>query len=137
MSAAARPLSDRPIKVAVAGLGAMGGMIAALLARGGAEVSGLARGATLEAVRSRGLVLDFKGERHEARIAVDDNPAALGVQDAVIIAVKEPALAGLAPTLTPMIGPETAIVTAMNGLSGGSFTDLAGGGSPASTRRAR
>ena len=61
MSAAARPLSDRPMKIAVAGLGAMGGMIAALLARGGAEVSGLARGATLEAVRSRGLAPGFQG----------------------------------------------------------------------------
>lgn len=126
MSAAAPPLSDAPMKIAVAGLGAMGGMIAALLARGGAEVSGLARGATLEAVRSRGLVLDFRGERHEARIAVDDDPAALGVQDAVIIAVKEPALAGLAPSLTPMIGPETAIVTAMNGLSWWFFHGLGG-----------
>ncbi len=110
-------MSDAPLRVAVVGLGAMGGMIAALLARGGAEVSGLARGRTLEAVRAGGLVLDFKGERHRAKIAVDDRPAALGPQDAVILAVKEPALAGVAPTLAPMIGPDTAIVTAMNGLS--------------------
>ena len=117
MCAGEPQLSDRPMRIAVAGLGAMGGMIAALLAGGGAQVSGLARGATLEAVRSRGLILDFKGERREARIAVDDDPAAFGVQDAVIIAVKEPALARLAPALVPMIGPDTAIVTAMNGLS--------------------
>ena len=117
MSAAGPPLSNSPTKITLAGLGAMGGMIAALLARGGAAVSGLTRGATLEAIRSRGLVLDFKGERHETKIVVDDDPAALGVQDAVIIAVKEPALAGLAPSLAPLIGPETVIVTAMNGLS--------------------
>ncbi len=110
-------MADAPMRIAVAGLGAMGGMIAALLARGGADVSGLARGATLEAVRARGLVLDYKGERRAARIAVHDDPAALGVQDAVVIAVKEPALARLAPALAPMIGPDTAIVTAMNGLS--------------------
>ena len=62
-------------------------------------------------------MLDFNGERQTVPVAVDDDPAALGLQDAVIIAVKEPALAGLAPTLAPMIGPDTAIVTAMNGLS--------------------
>ena len=39
------------MRIAVAGLGAMGGMIAARLAQGGAEVSGLRAGATLEAVR--------------------------------------------------------------------------------------
>ena len=105
------------MRIAVAGLGAMGGMIAALLAEGGAEVSGLARGAVLDAVRGRGLVLDFKGSRRTVRIAASGEPAELGPQDAVIIAVKEPALAGLAPTLTPMIGPETAVVTAMNGVS--------------------
>ena len=117
MCAAEPRLSEKPMRIAVAGLGAMGGMIAAQLARGGAEVSGLARGATLEAVRSRGLILDFLGERHAVSIAVDDDPAALGIQDAVVVAVKEPALAGLAPSLGPLIGPGTAIVTAMNGLS--------------------
>jgi len=117
MCAAGRPLSEKPMRIAVAGLGAMGGMIAARLAQGGARVSGLARGATLEAVRSRGLILDCSGERQTVRIAVESDPAALGRQDAVVIAVKEPALAALAPTLAPAIGPDTAIVTAMNGLS--------------------
>ena len=105
------------MRIAVAGLGAMGGMIAALLAEGGAEVSGLARGAVLAAVREHGLTLDFKGLRRTVRITASGEPADLGPQDAVVIAVKEPALAGLAPTLAPMIGPDTAIVTAMNGVS--------------------
>ena len=105
------------MRIAVAGLGAMGGMIAALLAEGGAEVSGLARGAVLAAVREHGLTLDFKGLRRTVPITASGEPAELGPQDAVVIAVKEPALAGLAPTLAPMIGPDTAIVTAMNGVS--------------------
>jgi 2-dehydropantoate 2-reductase len=52
------------MKVCVAGLGAVGGLVAARLALAGCEVSALARGATLAAVRERGLALTTsQGER--------------------------------------------------------------------------
>ena len=43
------------MKIAVVGLGAVGGLIAARLARAGHDVSALARGETLARVRADGL----------------------------------------------------------------------------------
>jgi 2-dehydropantoate 2-reductase len=44
------------------------------------------------------------------------DPAALGVQDLVIVAVKAPALADVARHIAPLIGPDTIVLTAMNGV---------------------
>ena len=85
------------MKVAVVGLGAVGGLIAARLAAAGHAVSALARGETLARVRERGLVVDSAGKRSVARIVVADDARALGPQELVVIALKAPALATLAP----------------------------------------
>lgn len=107
-------------KTCIVGLGAVGGLIGARIARAGHPVSALARGATLDAVRSRGLVLverDGDAERRSSvRIDASDRPEALGPQDLLIVAVKTTSLSALAPTIAPLIGPRTAIVTAMNGV---------------------
>jgi 2-dehydropantoate 2-reductase len=114
------------MKIAIVGAGAIGGYLGACLAATGEhQVSALARGATLDALRSHGWrVQEAKdgpraraGARWQAPLAAaSDHAAELGRQDAVVIAVKSQALPGLAPNLQPMIGPETLIVPAMNGV---------------------
>ncbi|HWK46206.1 MAG TPA: 2-dehydropantoate 2-reductase [Stellaceae bacterium] len=102
--------------VCIYGAGAIGGMIGVLLARAGVPVSVVARGATLAALRTRGLRLITDGETLQADVRAVADPAELGPQDYVIVAVKAPALAGIAPAIAPLLGPETAVVTAMNGV---------------------
>ena len=105
------------MKVCIAGLGAIGGLLAARLSGAGHEVSALARGATLAAVRERGLVLtDIKRARSVHRITVADDPYQLPTPDLLVIALKAHALASGALALAPLIGPNTVILPAMNGV---------------------
>jgi ketopantoate reductase len=50
----------------------------------------------------------------------------LSVQDYVIIAVKAPSLPDIARRIGPLLGPETAVVTAMNGVPGWFFLNAKG-----------
>jgi 2-dehydropantoate 2-reductase len=76
------------MKICVFGAGAVGAVIAGSLARAGHEVSVVARGAHLTAIRSRGLRI-LSGEAESAvRVAAESDPARLGPQDYVIVAVK-------------------------------------------------
>ena len=104
------------MKIAVVGLGAVGGLMAVRLARAGFEVSALARGATLAAVREHGLRLVLDDREVTARVQAADNPAALGRQDLVVIALKGPALIEAARTLGPMLDARTLVLPAMNGV---------------------
>ena len=108
--------TGQPPRVCIAGAGAIGGWVAAGLAATGVPVSLYARGATLAAIRQNGLRLR-QGENTTAwALAASDNAAELGVQDVVVISVKGPALAGLVASIAPLIGPQTAVVIAMNGV---------------------
>ena len=158
------------MKVCIAGVGAIGGMIGYRLAQAGCEVSGLARGTTLKALREKGLRYSEvpAGEEKEtgdaahttghactadkaritnpahitevaptpavagaagieniagtvgpvgvAHIRASDVAGELGPQDLVVIAVKGPSLASLVPLLTPLLGPDTIVLPAMNGV---------------------
>ena len=104
------------MKVCIFGAGAIGGLIGAGLSRTGAELSLVARGAHLEAMRARGLRLQIDGEERLVRTRCTDNPAELGVQDYVIIALKAHAISGAVESMLPLLGPQTCIVTASNGL---------------------
>jgi len=104
------------MKIAIYGAGAVGGLMAARLAHSGVETSVVARGDTLSALRAHGLRLQ-EGERSIAvPVRAEADPAALGVQDAVIVAVKATALASVATGIAPLLGPQTMVVTAMNGV---------------------
>ena len=105
------------MKVCVAGLGAVGGLVAARLALAGHEVSALARGATLAAVRERGLALTTsQGERRVARIEAAGSAAELRVPELLIVAFKGAAFAADAKQLAPLIGPRTIVLPMMNGV---------------------
>ena len=107
-------------KVAIVGAGAIGGWIGVHLARAGAPqgvaLGVLARGQTLQALRQQGLRLHQGGVLHSVPVTASDDAAVLGVQDLVVIAVKAPALAQVAQQVGPLIGPDTLVLTAMNGV---------------------
>jgi len=103
-------------KVAIVGAGAIGGWLGAHLAKAGVQLSVLARGNTLQALQQRGLQLNQGGQLHSVSVQASNDAADLGVQDLVVISVKAPALAAVAPQVAPLIGPETVVMTAMNGV---------------------
>ena len=109
------------MRVAIVGAGAVGGVFGAMLARAGHAVSLLTRGDSLEAVRARGLSLtNAAGEVYETGpLAASDDPAALGVADLVLVAVKSWQVAALAPALAPLVGPGTLVVPVQNGVEAG------------------
>jgi 2-dehydropantoate 2-reductase len=108
------------MRICVYGLGAVGGLVAARLARSGVPVSAVARGATLEAVRGRGGLVLAEGPDAERSapipVTVAADPAALGVQDVVVIALKATALPAAAPSIARLAGPDTVLVPVMNGI---------------------
>jgi len=105
------------MKVCIVGAGAIGGFIGTRLARAGeAQVSALARGATLQALRTQGWRLRQGGELLQAPATASDDPAALGVQELVVVALKGQALPELAPRLAPLFGRDTLVLPAMNGV---------------------
>ncbi len=109
-------------KIGIVGAGAIGGWLGALLGQvPGVQLSALARGATLAALQQSGLNLhrtDADGNAHtlHAKVRAADHAAALGVQDVVIISVKAPSLAAVAAQMQPMLGPDTVVLSAMNGV---------------------
>jgi 2-dehydropantoate 2-reductase len=104
------------VKVCIYGAGAIGGWLGVKLARAGCELSVVARGATLAALKAHGLHLQQGGETLSSPVRASENPAELGVQDLVVIAVKAPAMAEVAKCLAPLLGPDTVVLTAMNGV---------------------
>ena len=104
------------MKVCIYGAGAIGGWIGSGLARAGCSVSVVARGATLDALQLHGLRLR-EGERITSQaVASSALPADLGVQDLVVLAVKAPSLPDVARHIAPLLGPQTLVLTAMNGV---------------------
>jgi 2-dehydropantoate 2-reductase len=107
------------MKVCIYGAGAIGGWIGVHLAQTGHEVSVVARGATLEALQKNGLQCvqtQAADARIKADVKVSAQPADLGPQDLVIVAVKAPAMADVAKGIAPLLGPNTMVLTAMNGV---------------------
>jgi 2-dehydropantoate 2-reductase len=104
------------LRVCVFGAGAIGGYMAAQLARGGADVSLVARGPHLSAIRAHGLCLHVDGEKRVVRLPCTDEPSDLGPQDCVIVALKAHAISESVDKIVPLLGPETTVVTASNGL---------------------
>lgn len=105
------------MKVAIFGAGAIGGLIGARLAeRTDAEVGLIARGPHLAAMQERGLTVRSEAGETVVKVRASDDPAELGPQDYVIIALKAHSVPAILPALKPMLGPDTAVVTAQNGL---------------------
>lgn len=99
--------------------------MAAWLARSGHDVSVVARGAHLDAIRGHGLRVRSAERIDKFEVHADSDTAKLGTQDYVLVTVKAPSLTEVARSIDPLIGPQTSIVTAMNGVPWWFFDRLA------------
>jgi len=109
----------------VVGAGAIGAWMADALDRAGWRVSVLARGATLAALHERGLRLERDGRERLSHPRAG-SASELGLHDYVFLTVKAQALPELAPTLSPLIGPNTVMVSGTNGIPWWFFHDFGG-----------
>jgi 2-dehydropantoate 2-reductase len=104
------------MKICIVGAGAIGGLAGAWFARAGHELCVVARGAHLEAVLKNGLTLLSEGKRENFSVRASAEPADFGAQDAVFICLKAYSIAAMLPRLKTLIGPQTTVVPALNGL---------------------
>ena len=105
------------MKFCVFGAGAVGGFVGGMMARDGdADVSLIARGAHLDAIRTNGLKLRRGDEEFSVSPAATDNPSELGVQDIIFVTAKAHSLGVVAEAMQPLLGPDTVVVAAQNGI---------------------
>lgn len=114
------------MKICIFGAGAIGGYMGAKLAQAGAEISLVARGPHLAAMRANGLTLIEEGEHSNVAVQVSDDPGELGVQDYVIVTLKAHSVPPVVPAMAPLIGPDTTIVSGVNGVPWWYFHKLGG-----------
>ncbi len=114
------------MKLCIFGSGATGGYLGVELARAGAEVSLVARGAHLDAIRRNGLKLLIGGEERVVHARATDDPSELGPQDYVIVALKAHSIPAAVESIAPLLGNDTAVVTASNGIPYWYFHDHGG-----------
>ena len=114
------------MKIAIVGAGAIGMFLGTHLARAGADVSAVARGATAEALRARGFHWEERGGTLTAPVRVAENAHALGAQDLVVVAVKGPSLPAASAHVVPLLGEDTVVLPAMNGVPWWFFHGLGG-----------
>jgi len=103
-------------RICIFGAGAIGGYLAAALDQAGAAVSLVARGPHLAAIQRDGLGFEKDGVLSRHHLLASDNPADLGPQDYVILAVKAHAIPNIIDGMLPLLHADTAIVPAVNGL---------------------
>ena len=105
------------MRIVIAGAGAIGGYIGARLAKQGADVVLFARGPHLKAMQERGLrVVSADEGDFEVKPQVTGDLSSVGTCDVVFLGVKAHALTGLAPSLKPLFGPDTIVVSTQNGV---------------------
>ena len=119
-------------RVTIVGAGAIGGWLGVRLAQAGCTVSAIARGETLATLQREGLRLRSGDSEQTVSVQAVADGSGLGPQDLVIVAVKAPALANVAPLVAPLLGPKTVVLTAMNGVPWWFFDGF--GGNHAGTR---
>ncbi|NOJ46499.1 ketopantoate reductase family protein [Bradyrhizobium archetypum] len=104
------------MRICVFGAGAVGSHFAVRLAQAGHDVSCVMRGAHLDAVKANGLTLRVGDGEFKAKVNASSDPTTLGRQDAVICTLKATSLSSLAAGLLPLLGDDTAVVFAQNGI---------------------
>ena len=115
------------MKLCVFGAGAIGGHLGATLAMAGNEVSLIARGRHLQAMRSNGLrLIDPDGGEHDVDVAASDRPGDFGPQDYVFLSTKAYAAPEAVAAMAPLLGLDTCVVTASNGMPWWYFYKLPG-----------
>lgn len=114
------------MKICVFGAGAIGGYMGVKLAQAGADVSLVARGPHLAAMQDKGLTLIEESGESTVPVNASDDPAALGVQDYVIVTLKAHSVPPIVEKMQPLIGPKTTIVSGVNGVPWWYFHKIGG-----------
>jgi len=116
------------MKIAVVGAGAIGGYLGAKLARAGEDVTFIARNRNLEAINARGfrLILEDGTEEHAPTARAVQHMADAGPQDAVLLTLKAHQVKDVMPGLRELFGPQTMVVTMINGIPWWYFHKLGG-----------
>jgi 2-dehydropantoate 2-reductase len=104
------------VKVAIFGAGAIGGFLGVRLARVGAEVTFIARGPHLAAMQANGVTLRSGEETTTVRPRCVASAEEAGVHDYVVVTLKAHGLPAAAPSIAKMLGPDSALVTGINGI---------------------
>ena len=116
------------MKIALVGAGAIGGYLGAKLALAGEDVTFIARNKNLAAINANGfrLHLEDGSQLHAANVRAVQDMAEAGPQDAVLITLKAHQLRDVLPGLRALFGPNTMVVTMINGVPWWYFQKLAG-----------
>jgi 2-dehydropantoate 2-reductase len=116
------------MKIAIVGAGAIGGYLGARLSAAGEDVTFIARNRNLQAIRAQGfrLILEDGSTLHAPAARAVQEPAEAGLQDAVLLTVKAHQVQDLLPGLRGLFGPDTAVVSMINGVPWWYFHRLPG-----------
>ncbi len=114
------------MRICVYGAGAIGGYLGGQLSLAGEDVALIARGPHLEAMRNHGLRLVVDGAERVAHPRCSDDPGTIGVQDYVIVTLKAHSVPAVVDDMLALLGPDTAVVTAANGVPWWYFYELEG-----------
>jgi len=116
------------MKIAVVGAGAIGGYLGAKLAIAGEDVTFIARNKNLAAITANGfrLILEDGSEQHAPTARAVQDMADAGPQDAVLLTVKAHQVPDVLPAMRALFGPETMVVTMINGVPWWYFHKLSG-----------
>jgi 2-dehydropantoate 2-reductase len=114
------------MKICIYGIGAVGGFIGAKLAHAGYSINAIAKGSTLKALQQYGLRMLTNNETFSVDVNAVESPETLGIQDLVVVAVKATAMGTIVKQISPLIGPDTIVVTAMNGVPWWFFNGFGG-----------
>jgi 2-dehydropantoate 2-reductase len=116
------------VKIAIVGAGAIGGYLGAKLALAGQDVTFIARGQNLQAINANGfrLQLEDGSEQHATQVRAVQHMADAGPQDAVLLTLKAHQVRDVLPALRDLFGPETSVVTFINGVPWWYFHRLPG-----------
>jgi 2-dehydropantoate 2-reductase len=106
------------MKIAIIGVGAIGGLVGTRLALAGEDVTFIARGANLEALRGRGIKLIGANGSEEIvpQVKATDDYTAAGAQDIVILAMKAHQVEAVADQVPKLFGPDTVVIPMQNGI---------------------
>lgn len=104
------------MKICIYGAGVIGGVLASAIAQAGHDISLIARGAHLEAIKRHGLTVVTPDARVTTEAAASSDPGDFGPQDLIIVATKTPSFPEVASRIAPLLGPDTLVGFAVNGI---------------------
>lgn len=107
------------MKIAVMGAGAVGAYYGGTLAKQGADVVLIARGEHGDAMRANGLGVASHWGDYVVQPRIARTPEEAGIADLVLHCVKLYSNREAIPTMGPLVGEDTAILTVQNGITGG------------------